>query len=106
MKWKTILKGILAVALAALVVWGIANRRDLANFPSIISSFYAKQMCSCLFVTGQTEDRCRNESRQYVPISGYTIDWETKAVTVRGLGRTNRAHFVDERYGCVLDPYR
>ena len=105
MRWKKVLLGILGVAAAALVVWGVANRHDLANFPSIISSFYAKQMCSCLFVVGQTEERCRNESRQYVPISGYEIDWDGKAVTVSGLGRTNRAHFVNERLGCVLDPY-
>ena len=106
MRWKTFWLAVLGVGLVVIGAWVIANRRSLADFPSIISSFYAKQMCSCLFVVGQTEDHCRNEARQYVPISGYDIDWQARSVTVRGLGRSNRARYVGERYGCVLDPYR
>ncbi len=103
MTWKRVTAGILALLVIAIGAWSAANWQHIRHFPSIISSFYAKQMCSCLFVVGQTEERCRNEARQYVPISGYEIDREQRAVTVSGLGRTNRAHFVSERYGCVLD---
>ncbi len=103
MTWKRAVLGLFGLAAIALLAWAAVNRQHLEHFPSIISSFYAKQMCSCLFVVGLSEERCHNESRQYVPISGCEIDWENKAVTVRGLGRTNRAHYVNDRFGCVLD---
>lgn len=99
---KTI--GIIALFTAAYgVFWITSKRHDLRNFPGIISSFYSKEMCSCLFVSGQTEEFCNNYARQWVPIQGSpVVDRERKAVRVTGLFRTNEAVYTGEKTGCVL----
>jgi hypothetical protein len=103
MKRRTIALSILGLLLAAGAGWAASNREDLRHFPPIISSYYAKELCSCLYVVGQTETYCHSVVRQYVPISSFQIDASSRTVTVSGLGQTNRARFVDDRYGCVLE---
>lgn len=82
------------------VVFAVLNWTHLKNFPSIISSYYAKEFCSCYFVVGQPEEFCHNYVRQYIPISKFSLDKEKKSVTVSGLGMTNSAVFTSQRYGC------
>ncbi len=101
------IKKIISIALifvaAYCALWLAANRHDLRNFPGIISSFYSKEMCSCLFVSGQTEEFCNNYARQWVPIQGQpSVDREKKSVRVTGLFQTNEAVFANPRTGCVL----
>ncbi len=93
----------LLLFLGAVGVWVLMNFSHIRVFPSIISSLYAKEMCSCLFVVGRDEKFCHNYVRKYVAISDFKLDAAKRVVTVSGLGRTNSARFVSERYGCVLN---
>lgn len=102
---KVILKYILRVIIATIVitlVWIIFNWQVVSNFPKIISSFYAKEFCSCYFVMGMDEKQCHNFARQYISISSFKLDKEKKTVSVSGLGYENTARFLDERSGCQL----
>jgi len=102
-------KKIIQIALLAagvfLISWTAVNRRELKDFPGIISAFYSKEMCSCVFVVGQTEEFCTNYARQWIPIRGVPqVDREKKSIRVTGLFRTNEAIYAGERKGCVLRP--
>lgn len=95
----------LVVLLVGVGLYVGTNWYHVQHFPSIISSFYAKMMCSCLYVQKQDEAFCHNYARQYVPIQKVTVFRERKSVTVRGLWRTNTATFLNGRYGCKLQTY-
>lgn len=100
---KKILTTIALITLILACVWTGANWHHLNAFPSVISSWYAKEFCSCHYVVGQDEDFCHNIARQWVDISDFKIDSAEKRVTVSGLGRTNTAKFVNRQVGCVLE---
>lgn len=78
------------------------NYAKLKDFTAVISSYYAKEMCTCVFVIEQSEDTCHNIVRQYVPISSVTVDRDNKSVTTTGMFRTNSAKFEGAQYGCTL----
>ncbi|MDF3819484.1 hypothetical protein P3G55_06215 [Leptospira sp. 96542] len=91
---------VLALLFLILLIWIQWNWKHLSSFPSIISSFYAKEFCSCYFVMELSEEQCHNFARQWVPTSEFQLNKEEKSVTVRGLGRTNTAIYLSETNGC------
>lgn len=102
---KTIAKVVLAAVLgiiAMLAIYIAANWQDARNFPTIISAYYAKEACTCLYVLLREESQCHEMVRQYVPISSFENDKAARQVRVRGLGRRSVATFVDARHGCRL----
>lgn len=96
----------LGLVLLALVIFLLVNFKHTAAFPSIISSFYSKEFCSCYFVTEGTVDQCHNFARQWVPIQSFELDKEKRTVTVKGLFVTTTARYTGDRYGCVLDSWQ
>lgn len=107
MKFKHIIWIFLGFISVDLVLfWLITNKKNLESFPSIISSFYAKEFCSCYFVVREDEDFCHNYARQWIPISDFKLDLKTHRVIASGLGRTNSAVFQNRELGCVLEPTR
>lgn len=89
------------IALALALYIG-ANYDDARRFPKIISSYYAKEACTCLYVLQRSESQCHEMVRQYVPISSFQNDAASKKVHVRGLGQGSVATFIDVRHGCRL----
>lgn len=79
------------------------NYKHTAAFPRIISAFYAKEFCSCFFVTEGDEKQCHNFARQWVPTQSFVLDQEKRTVTVKGLYVTTTARFTGDKYGCVID---
>ena len=65
------------------------------------SGYYAKEFCSCYFVSGQTEQYCRDNVVLEIPGTKYEVDKVKKTVTAKSLG-TSHAKWVSERFGCVL----
>jgi len=84
-------------------IWTIRNWKHLVAFPSTLSAYYAKEFCSCYFVLGRTEDQCHRSVKQYIEISGFSIDKTAKRVEVSGLGRTSSAQLVSGRFGCSIE---
>ena len=104
---KKVLKAVGLVLLGILVLVGIFvawNWKALSAFPSLPAGYEAKELCSCLFVEGRPQPDCEAFIRQnVVPIDDRSFDMEGKAVTVTALWNTRRAHYVSERFGCVID---
>jgi len=94
---------LLLVLLFILLIWIGINFKHVVAFPGIISAFYSKEYCSCYFVVGREEKTCHNYARQYVPISEFNLDTKAKRVTVKGLGVTNVAKYMNEKDGCMLE---
>ncbi len=99
---KKILLYFLGAIMLFLSVFTWLHWTDMKNFPHIISSYYAKEFCSCFFVVQNPEAYCHKYVKQYVPISSFSLDQKQKKVTVSGLGQTHSAVFVDRKNGCVL----
>jgi len=93
--------------LGALAAFGLGcgearsyDRNDL----ELLTSYTAKEACSCLFVLGQPEQFCAIWTKQNPPLARIAIDHEKKEVRASALvmwGAT--ARFVNEREGCVFE---
>lgn len=100
-KMKKFFISILAL-FVLLCIWVGLNWEHWQRFPSVMPSFYAKQMCSCLHVLERSEDFCHNFARQYIPISSYKIEKKDNSVTVKAFGRTEKAFYISPKHGCRL----
>lgn len=76
--------------------------RTEASFFKVVSSSFAKEFCSCLFVEKQEADYCKSYARQIVPVSSYKIDEENKTILALALGIQSTAQFRGEKLGCRL----
>ncbi|MCB1141301.1 MAG: hypothetical protein H7A24_01070 [Leptospiraceae bacterium] len=83
--------------------WILSNRNDLISFPEIISSWYAKEYCSCYYVLKRDKDFCHNLVKQWISISEFEINEKEKMISVTGLGRKNSAKFIDPNLGCRFE---
>lgn len=90
--------------LGLLVLLGLAwpNRVHLAAFPEIISAYTAKEYCSCRYVMDNPAEYCVSYASQYIPLSGFFDDAQSKRVTASGLGRSSTAVWIGPREGCRL----
>lgn len=74
------------------------------NDLELVTAYRAKEMCSCLFVMGQTEDYCAEWTVADPNVAKFTIDRAKKRVTTTAIIMWNAsAHWESERFGCVLD---
>ena len=91
-------------SLVLLILLGLVwqNRVHLAAFPEIISAYTAKEYCSCRYVMDNPADYCVSYAKQYVPLSGFFDDAQSKRVTASGLGRSSTAVWLGPREGCKL----
>jgi len=78
------------------------------HLPGLSSAFLAKELCSCLFVTGRSEAACKVYAHQSPQLATYSIDWNEKSVyasvaPVFGYGMyPHTAIYQGPKYGCVL----
>ncbi|MEO7026552.1 MAG: hypothetical protein ABI056_03265 [Caulobacteraceae bacterium] len=76
--------------------------------PAIVqigSAYFAKQMCSCLFVAGRAEASCRAEFKPRMDVFKIAIDRSPRpraASVTASLGPVSALATFDPRYGCVL----
>ena len=82
---------------------GVPTARGIVRFPSMMATFTAKTVYSCVFVGGQTDDHCVELARQNPPIASSVIDRGGKLVTSKAFGATRTARFVDAKHGCLLE---
>ncbi|MCB1173521.1 MAG: hypothetical protein KDK39_08155 [Leptospiraceae bacterium] len=99
---KKIIISILLLILIFSAMWTVANWKHIASFPPIVSSFYAKEFCSCYYVTKRSAEACHATVKQYIELSDFQHDEATQTVTASGLGSTNQARYLGENQGCVL----
>lgn len=64
----------------------------------------ARMSCSCLFVMKMPDEFCRAWVKASPNVARFTIDTEKKTVEATALLEWGaRAHYVDDRRGCVLE---
>ena len=104
---KTALKifgGLVAVVLLLIGGFVAWNWTMLSNFPSLPSSYEAKEYCSCRFVSHRSEAFCDQYVFQdVVPTQGRDVDEANKRVTARALWQENSARWISPSQGCVLE---
>ncbi|WP_224240670.1 hypothetical protein [Hyalangium gracile] len=104
---RTVLAVLLGALLPALTSCGRPGDRRLYtnNDLVLVTSYTAKDACSCLFVMEREEEFCRAFVKANPAVAHLTIDREHKAVETSALLLWGaRAHYVDERSGCVMEP--
>lgn len=90
--------------LATLACGGGGQREYASNDLQLITAYTAKEMCSCLFVMGHTEEYCRVWTRQSPSIYSLKVDRDAQVVeSTAAMLWSARAHFQGERFGCILE---
>lgn len=92
------------VLLIVVLGWVWQERVALWAFPDIISAYTAKEYCSCRYVMNNPLEYCHQYVKQWLPVSDFTDDGESKRVSASGLGRRHSAVWLGERQGCRLTP--
>ena len=67
------------------------------------SALFAKEVCSCIFVSKQDEQYCLEYGQPVLAISSYDINQEDKTVMARKFGSVKKARYISERLGCQLE---
>jgi len=70
----------------------------------ILPAYHSKELCSCLFVNHQNRDYCDALVKQWLPIGQVVVNSEKKTVEATFVRASRVSRFVDERFGCRLDP--
>ena len=77
---------------------------DLFDLPHVVAGYYTKELCSCVFVVGQSESFCKEQVRDdSVILSGLKIDTTNKTVSALYIYSLRTSHYRGEKYGCVLE---
>ena len=67
-----------------------------------ISSSFAKEFCSCLYVESKEENYCREYASFLVPVSSYNIDQQERRIEASFIFQTSKAVFTGQKFGCKL----
>lgn len=74
------------------------------NDLQLVTSYTAKDFCSCLFVMEMSEEYCRRWTAASPAVATVTVDYKERSVqTAAALLWGEKARFVSERDGCVLE---
>jgi len=95
---------VLLAIVAILLIVGWMYRVHLVAFPSIVSSYTAKEYCSCRYVMNHPADYCLNYVKLPIPIDKITDDSANKQVSATGFWNTQHAVWISPREGCRLQP--
>lgn len=74
----------------------------LLPVPGMAASFYAREMCSCMFVSDRDEAFCLRYARQIIDPSSIQVDLQTRTVRVRVWKVEREGYYKDHRSGCGL----
>lgn len=71
----------------------------------LASGFSAKEVCSCLFVSENDEEHCRQWTRVSPNVARFKVDYVSKTVKARSLLMGKQiARYQGDGFGCTLDP--
>ncbi len=74
------------------------------NDLQLVTSYTAKDFCSCVFVMRMSEEYCRRWTAASPAVATVEVDYEERSVrTAAVLLWGEKARFVSERDGCILE---
>lgn len=97
---KIAFKGFVILFCAAWLYTKLFWPSTFTDAPEILANLYAKELCTCRYVVGQSLERCfENHAIIARPSS---LDWNeaARSVRIRVLWSTAEARVVSERHGC------
>lgn len=82
----------------------VKKEGTLLDLPRMLFSLAAKEYCSCRFVEGQDDSRCRKRAKKLLPLWGLKVDDALKEVRVGWYGdsRKSLARWNSAEIGCQL----
>jgi hypothetical protein len=91
------MKNLIVLSLIALV------SASSCKFSEAPSAGLAKEMCSCLFVAEQTEQYCRQVTRESGILANWEANYAKQQVVARGMNYVSVASMdEDSRFGCSI----
>ena len=66
------------------------------------STFFSKEMCSCIFIENQSEKYCQNYLNIFLPVWSHKVDTVKKEVYSSGYFNSNTAKFKNRMLGCQI----
>ena len=103
LSFKKIFVGLAIGGLGLCIFWVFLYRERFEFLHQGIAGYYAKELCSCLFVLEMEEDYCLDYTRYIVDLDNYRFNKEQKRVTTTFLGLDAEASYRGERVGCFLE---
>ncbi len=90
------------------LVVGCGGKSDRLSYDNndleMLTAYKAKELCSCLFVMQQSEKYCADWTVASPNLASFTIDKTKKIVEASAVVMWHaRAHYVNDRFGCVLE---
>ena len=96
---------VVAAALTAVAACGKGLREYQHNDLQLVTSYTAKDACSCLFVMEQTEEYCRAWTKASPDVSKLTFDLQARTVeSTAFLLWGAKVRYVDDVVGCQPEP--
>jgi len=71
--------------------------------PEILANLYAKELCTCHFIVGQSLERCYENHAIITRPSSLEMDEGARSVRVRVLWASATAKVVSDRFGCARE---
>jgi hypothetical protein len=90
-----------AFAIAACADGGARNYDN--NDLQLVTAYTAKDMCTCLFVMGMSEDYCRAFTKASPAVADVRIDTGNKSVETGALMLWGARARHDGEFGCILE---
>ncbi|MBS1961759.1 MAG: hypothetical protein JST04_06055 [Bdellovibrionales bacterium] len=97
---KNALKFVVIVFCAGWLYTKLFWPSTFTDAPEILANLYAKELCTCRFVVGQSLERCYENHAIIMRPTTLEIDEAARTVSVRVLWATAEAKVVSERFGC------
>jgi len=100
MKRAAIVLAVLGLSSCGTESGRVYDNNDL----QLLTSYAAKELCSCIFVMKQSEDFCNAWTKAAPDIKTWKADYAATAIdTQAGLFFSARARYLGRRHGCVLE---
>ena len=98
------MKNVQLITFLVLFIFCFGMQGCVPKFFKIIPNNFAKEVCSCIFVEGQSKNYCQEYGRQMFDVSGYKVLVAEKEVLAWGFSYAAKAVYDGPRYGCRLLP--
>lgn len=98
---KKIAKAFVVAFCAAWLYTKIFWPSTFTDAPEILANLYAKELCTCRYVVGQSLERCYENHAIIMRPSSLAWDERERSVRVRVLWAFAEARVVSERFGCA-----
>ena len=70
-----------------------------------VSTSFAKEYCSCLYVEKQDGLYCQKYAKQMLPVTSFSENKGEMEITVDALGKSATAKFMSKKLGCSITKY-